>query len=243
MEAPISVIIPAHNEERYLGETLEHIGRARAYLQSRRAQPVEVTVVDNASTDDTPNVARSHGANVLHETVRNIGRVRNAGATASTGDVLVFVDADTLIPETLLWRIAQAMDAPECVGGAVAIAHSARRTLVRAYLRAWKILGDLLGMAQGATQFCRRDAFMELKGYDETLYMGEDVDFYWRLRKHAERQGRVLCFIDDVQVTPSPRRFDQWPLWRILVWTNPLYALLFRRKIKAWAGWYQTGPR
>lgn len=242
MASSISIIIPAHDEERYIGETLEHINRARAYLQGKREQPVEVMVVDNASTDGTASIARDHGANVLHETVRNIGHVRNAGVKASNGDVLVFVDADTLIPETLLWLIAQAMDSPECIGGAVAIDHRPGRFLVRAYLKLWEV-GNLLGMAQGATQFCRRDAFMELKGYDETFYMGEDVDFYWRLRKHAKRKGRVLAFIDDVQVTPSTRRFDQWPLWRILVTTNPLYAFYYRRKIKAWGGWYQTAPR
>lgn len=243
MGTSISVIIPAFNEERYLGETLEHIGRARAYLRGKREQAVEVIVVDNDSTDATATVAREHGATVLRETVRGIGHVRNMGAKASAGDVLVFVDADTLIPETLLWRIAQSMDSPACVGGAVATDHRARRPVVQAYLQMWKVLGDALGMAQGATQFCRRGAFDELGGYDETLYMGEDVDFYWRLGKLAERKGGTLSFIKEVRVTPSPRRFDQWPLWRILVWTNPLYALLFRRKIKAWPGWYGAGPR
>lgn len=243
METSISIVIPAFNEEQYIGKTLDHINSARAYLKNKSERLVEIIVVDNASTDRTAEVAESLDAKVLYEPVRNIGHVRNAGARLATGDTLVFIDADVLVPETLLWRIGQAMDSPECAGGAVSIDHRPKRTLIRLYLGFWRILGDLFDMAQGGTQFCRRNVFMELGGYDEAFYMGEDVDFYWRLRKHAARQQLKLCFLRDVEVVPSARRFDQWPVWRTLVWTNPLYALLFRRKMKAWGGWYQSGPR
>ena len=85
-------------------------------------------------------------------------------------------------------------------------------------------------MAQGATQFCRRDAFLALNGYDETLFMGEDVDLYWRLKKFAKRRNVGVSFIEDITVVPSTRRFDQWGLWRTLIWTNPLFILMFRRE-------------
>jgi hypothetical protein len=98
-------------------------------------------------------------------------------------------------------------------------------------------------MAQGATQFCRRDSFMALKGYDETLFMGEDVDFYWRLRRFATPQNARVVFIKDLKVVPSTRRFDQWQLWRILLWTNPLVVLMFRRRKSCWEGWYRAAPR
>lgn len=243
MEQSISVIIPACNEEQYLGKTLESIKRAAAFLQKRSASSVDVTVVDNASCDRTAEIARALGAKVLCEPTRNISRVRNTGAIASTGNILVFVDADVLVPETLLWRVGQEMDSLEQVGGAVDAAHRPRNVLVRFYLQFWRILGSLLGMAQGATQVCRRDVFVELGGYDESYFMGEDVDFFWRMRQFARRQGRSCFFIKDLQVIPSPRRFDQWPLWRTLVWTNPLFLLLFRRRKKAWEGWYEAPPR
>ena len=98
-------------------------------------------------------------------------------------------------------------------------------------------------MAQGATQFCRRDAFDALGGYDETLFMGEDVDYYRRLKGLARRRGGGVSFVEDVRVVPSTRRFDQWRLWRTLVWTNPLFVLLFRRRRAAWRGWYERVPR
>src|SRR5258705_286541 len=89
-------------------------------------------------------------------------------------------------------------------------------------------------MAQGATQFCRRDLFFVLNGYDETLFMGEDVDFHWRLKRIAKRENGGVVFIEDPRVVSSTRRFDQWRLWRTVVWTNPLFILLFRRRKTCW---------
>ncbi len=243
METSLSIIIPAFNEERYISATLEHINKAIAYLRTKSQRQVEIIVMDNASTDRTAEIAESLGAKVLHETVRNIGHVRNVGAKAAAGDAFVFIDADVLVPENILARIGETMDSPECAGGAVTIDHRPKRTLIRLYLGFWKVLGKVFGMAQGGTQFCRRSIFMELGGYDESLYMGEDVDFYWRLTKYAKSHHLRLCFLGDVEVVPSARRFDQWPVWRTLALTNPFYALLFRRQLKAWGGWYQSGPR
>jgi len=59
----ISVIVPAYNEENYLGETLKSIQRAKEFLLKQRAVPTEIIVVDNGSTDSTPAIALSSGAN------------------------------------------------------------------------------------------------------------------------------------------------------------------------------------
>jgi hypothetical protein len=98
-------------------------------------------------------------------------------------------------------------------------------------------------MAQGATQFYRKDIFFTLKGYDQTMFMGEDVDLYWRLEKFARHQNGRVVFIEDMRVVPSTRRFDQWRLWRTLLWTNPFFILMFRRNKKCWQGWYNAVPR
>jgi GT2 family glycosyltransferase len=98
-------------------------------------------------------------------------------------------------------------------------------------------------MAQGACQFCRRNVFLELGGFDETQYMGEDVDFYWRLKRLARQRGLRTSFIRELQVIPSPRRFDRWPVWRCLVWTNPFLTLALRHRKAAWRGWYGEAPR
>jgi glycosyltransferase involved in cell wall biosynthesis len=236
----ISVVIPAFNEARWLPQTLANLGDAvrECFV------PVEVIVVDNASDDDTAQVARAAGATVIAEREHNVGLVRNRGAAAATGDVLVFLDADTLVPPAFLRRVAQAMEPATCLGGAASVAYRPASRVVRAYLAGWRVLGRISGMVQGAAQFCRRDAFARLGGYDESQYMGEDVDFFWRLKRLARQAGGDVTMLADLEVVPSARRFDQWPLWRTLVWTNPLVIGLLRRRRWAWRGWYSPGvPR
>jgi glycosyltransferase involved in cell wall biosynthesis len=204
---------------------------------------VELIVVDNASADRTAEFARTFGATVVHEQVHNIARVRNVGAGAAHGDVLVFIDADTVVPHQFLDEVADAMSDPACIGGSADIVHSARSKLLRAYLNAWRWLGAQLGMAQGAAQFCRTSAFGILNGYDESQFMGEDVDFYWRLQKLCSKTGACLKFLYDLKVRPSPRRIDSTPIWRTLIWTNPVFIALFRKTSSAWKEWYVRPPR
>ena len=177
------------------------------------------------------------------EPEHNTARVRNRGAAAAQGEVLVFLDADTHIPEELLSCIHQAFTVPGCVGGAVDTEWRPKKRSIRAYLGLWRMLGWAAGMAQGATQFCPRDAFASLGGYDESLFMGEDVDFYWRLRRHARHVEGHVRFIDELKVVPSCRRFDQWALWRTLIWTNPLVIAPLRRARFMWRGWYDAPLR
>src|SRR5713101_3010167 len=124
----ISVVIPAFNEELYLPATLSSLRDAISVCRCG----VELIVVDNESADRTTEVARSFGAAVVHEAVHNISRVRNAGASFARGDVLAFVDADTIVPPCFLDRIAEAMADPACIGGRADIVHTPTSRLLRA---------------------------------------------------------------------------------------------------------------
>ena len=239
----LSVVVPAFNEEGYLGETLAGLNLAKALLQRERSIQTETIVVDNDSDDSTADVARALGAIVSQETEHNVAKVRNTGAQLSSGETIVFVDADTVVPHNLLSRIVEAMSDDTCFGGAVDTDYRPKKLTVRAYLKFWRIIGKLTGMAQGATQFFRTDVFFMLKGYDETLFMGEDVDLYWRLKKFAKRRNGSVVFIEDIRVVPSTRRFDRWRLWRTLLWTSPWFILMFRRSKRCWHGWYKEAPR
>ncbi len=205
----VSVIIPAFNEAGYIAETLDRLNSAQDRFKAVTGATVQVLVVDNASSDPTAALAREAGARILFEGERNIARVRNVGAAAALHDVLIFLDADTLVPPELLLHVAQAMVDPRCAGGAIDAVHQPDRILLQVYLQMWRVLGIIGGMAQGACQFCRRSVFGELGGYDETWYMGEDVDFYWRLKRLARRRGLRVSFIREIQVVPSPRRFER----------------------------------
>jgi hypothetical protein len=156
---------------------------------------------------------------------------------------LVFIDADTIVPSHFLNRVADTMASSPCLGGSAGLVHRPASKLLRVYLEVWRRVGTALGMTQGAAQFCRRSAFSALNGYDESQFMGEDVDFYWRLKKLSKKMGGYLKVLEDVKVVPSPRRFDNSPIWRTLVWTNPLFVALFRKARSAWGDWYVRAPR
>ena len=238
-----SIIIPAFNEEAYLPSTLDSIQSAVAHLRARAKVDVEIIVVDNNSADDTAAMAIESGARVVHEPTQGVARARNAGARCAEGDVLIFIDADVVVAPNLLDEIHATMRDPACVGGAVDVDYRPRRLSMKLYLGAWRILARLMGMAQGATQFCRRRVFEQVGGYDEKAWIGEDTDFYAALKKFAKAKGPQVRFIRSPRVRPSCRRFDKWPVWRVLVWTNPLVIALFRRRKRVWGGWYSRPVR
>lgn len=239
----ISVIIPAFNEADYIPDTLRRLAAAERLFGSAEDAAIQIVVVDNGSIDRTPELAQSAGATVVHEAEHNVARVRNTGAANALHDILVFLDADTLIPPELPAMIARLMMSPTCAGGAVDCLHHARNPLIRAHLKFWRAIGLIGGMGQGACQFCRKSVFKQLGGYDEKWYMGEDVEFFWRLKRFARKRRLRISYIREPKVIPSPRRWDCWPLWRTLLWTNPLVTAAFCRLRSAWAGWYKEPPR
>lgn len=236
----LSVIIPAYNEERFLSETLQHVADAVAVANCSS----EVIVVDNDSTDRTGQIATDFGARVVTETRHNISIVRNTGAKNATGELLVFLDADTRIAQTLLQKIVQSMEDARCLGGAVAVDYEQpRRWFMELYLSCWAFWGRVFNMKQGAAQFCRRPVFEKIAGYDESIFVGEDIDFYWRLSRFARKNDGYLNFIEHPRVLTSVRRFDRTSLWKTLVVTHPILILCAWRKKSVWKDWYEHAVR
>ena len=131
----VSVIIPAFNEAGYLPRTLDRLRAAEGNLRASAAVAVEIAFVDNGSTDRTAEVAETAGVSVVRQPQHNIARVRNAGTAAAPHDVLIFLDADTLVPADLLLTIAQEMADAECAGGAVDAVQQASSIVLRGYFR------------------------------------------------------------------------------------------------------------
>jgi glycosyltransferase involved in cell wall biosynthesis len=234
----ISVIVPAFNEEKLLPATLEAIQRALTGDH-------ELIIVDNESTDRTREIAKATGAKIVDETVHNISRVRNTGVAAAKGDVLVFIDADTIVKPGIFEKIMTAMSDPNCVGGSVRVEYEAPfdRFWMSFFMKLWVVLAKLTTMRQGALQFCRADAFNELTGYDETIYVGEDIEFHWRLDKFARRCGGYTHFIEEPTVTTSSRRWNRMGLARMLFFTHPVTIFLAWRRRSFWKDWYDKAIR
>src|SRR5512140_3662018 len=109
----ISFIIPAHNEDQLLGRTLHALDEAARPLE----QPFEVLVVDDASTDRTASIAQAHGARVIPVMHRQIAATRNAGAWEANGEMLIFVDADTIVTEAAVRAAVEALRRGAVGGG------------------------------------------------------------------------------------------------------------------------------
>ena len=173
----VSVIIPAFNEAAHIAATLQPV---------RAGRPHEIILVDGGSTDGTRAIAQAAGATVLQS---KPGRARqmNAGAARATGNVLLFLHADTLLPNDWTRIVQETLGQPGVVAGSFGfrIAEQfAGRRLVEwtTNLRSrWfqNPYGD-------QTQFLRRALFEELGGFADLPIM-EDYDLNQRLRKH----GRV----------------------------------------------------
>ena len=236
----ISVIVPAFNEASCLAQTLASISAALSVAGCDS----EIVVVDNESTDKTPEIAIAVGARVVSESEHIIARVRNTGAAQTDGGVLVFIDADTLVPETLFVRIAEVMKDEKCLGGGVTVEYfPVEQTWIKYYVALWLFMARLVRTTQGAAQFYRRSAFKQIKGYDETIFVGEDMEIHTRLKRLAQSSGGRIELITDPKVTSSARKFDKLGMARTLFFTHPVTMFLAWRTRWVWKYWYEQAIR
>jgi glycosyltransferase involved in cell wall biosynthesis len=167
----ISFVLPAHNEARLLGATLAALHRAARTLHL----PYEVLVVDDASTDATAQVAQDGGARVLHVEHRHIAATRNAGARATQGEWLVFVDADTQVNPEVLQAAVRELRSGAAGGGAAVRLQGPTRWHEGMGVSLFVWIFRLTRIAPGCFIFCRREAFEAAGGFDEAYYAAEDI--------------------------------------------------------------------
>jgi glycosyltransferase involved in cell wall biosynthesis len=226
----ISVIVPAFNEEAVLGRTLDAIKDAVRGLDL----PHEVIVVDDASTDRTAAIAAERGCRVVPVRLRQISAVRNAGARASSGDVLIFVDADTVVNGDTM-RAALEEIRRGAVGGGARVVFDRIPLRYALGTRLFTFCYFGLGIAAGCFVFARREAFEAVGGFDETLFASEEVRFSLRLRK----LGRFVILRPPVLT--SGRKMRTYGTLQIL---GPLLRIALRgpgalRKREGLGIWYE----
>jgi glycosyltransferase involved in cell wall biosynthesis len=175
----ISFIVPAYNEEHELATTLAAIRIAA----DSASHPYEIIVVDDASTDATPEIASDAGATVVRINRRQIAASRNAGARAARGDYLLFVDADTRINRAHVTGAVTAL-VTGCSGGSAWVAMDG---LVPNWGRMlWRGLSVIyfgLNLGAGAFLFTTRRNFDAIGGFDEQYFAGEEVYLTLALKK------------------------------------------------------------
>lgn len=177
----ISFIVPAHNEERELGLTLEKIEAAA----QATGNSCEIVVVDDASTDHTAVLAAGWGARVISIDRRQIAAARNAGAAAACGEVLFFVDADTRIEPVHIANALEAL-AAGAVGGSARLEMDGTLPFwARTFMRVFSVFYFGAGLGVGAFLFMRRETFTAVGGFDERYFAGEEVYLSQALKRHG----------------------------------------------------------
>jgi glycosyltransferase involved in cell wall biosynthesis len=187
----ISFIVPAHNEEAWVGRCVSAIREALESL----AEPYEIVVVDDASSDGTASIARQQGAQVIRVDHRKISATRNTGAQQAHGDILFFVDADTLTNGPAIQSALRSIRAGAVGGGCV--------PRFEGWLPWWFRLTEPLiepairlvrFLPSGTFLFCTRSAFQATGGFNENYYAAEDAIFVAALK----RQGRFAILAETV---------------------------------------------
>ena len=176
----LSVIVPAHNEEGWIGPCLEGICAATAGLEA------ETIVVNDGSTDRTAAIAAEHGARVLEVDLHHISAARNAGARQARGEVFIFVDADTLVTSPAVQSAMEVIQSGATGGGFIPEFEGRLplwfRLLYPAMAFGMRYLHRQTG---GACLFCTRAAFEKTGGFSEAHFAAEEVLWIAALKRHG----------------------------------------------------------
>ena len=207
----ISVIVPTYNEESLIGDTL---ARAREALS-----PHEVFVADGCSTDRTVQIASRYGRALTCSMTR--GASLNHVAAMATGDVLLFLHADTRVPAGAATQIEAALRDAGVVGGAFRLRLDDPGRAARVVAHTVNLRSTLLNTFFGdQAMFVRREVFLRAGGYRDWSVM-EDLEILERLRRY----GRLTVL--DAEVVTSARRHRQRG-WLTTIATIWVMSILIR---------------
>lgn len=185
LETRVSFIIPVKNDAVRLRRCLASIAD-NVYP----ATSIEMVVVDNGSTDNSPDTARSFGANVVAMPHGTVAALRNRGVRESSGAIVAFVDADHEIDRHWVAAAAEVLSQPDVAATGAPCATQPKPTWVQQQYDAMRIplraAADVEWLGSGNLAIAR-EAFEGVGGFDEHLTACEDVDLCNRLRLSGKR--------------------------------------------------------
>lgn len=199
----LSVIVPAYNEANYIREML-------VSLKKQTFKDFEIIVKDGESSDRTVDTVKKHADKIISSRDISVSDARNQGARYADGNVLVFVDADTVLPPNLLQRIADLMESENIVGGSCRKIPANKNVLDRVVYEFVNISTHLsaylhIGGAHGNCLFIRKNIFKRVDGFNPLIQIAEEQE----LVRKAMKFGKFV-FLLDQHVIEHPRRIQEW---------------------------------
>ena len=202
----ISVIVPTLNEEKYLPQCL------RSLVNQSWDRPCEIIVVDGGSTDQTVRVAKRYANKVLLKPKAPVGAARNLGAKTASGEILAFIDADTIAnPQWLSSIDAAFRDDPTAVGltGPTLpydgeLSDSITYRLWTIYLQRLLLYLEMPHVI-GFNCAYRRAPFLSVGGFDDNCVMSEDIKLAHKIRRYGK-----ITFEKEMSALTSARRFRKY---------------------------------
>jgi rSAM/selenodomain-associated transferase 2 len=199
----LSIVVPALNEATGIAAQL-------AALQPLRRRGVEVILADGGSGDATVALAAPH-VDAVVTAARGRARQMNAGAAQARGDVLLFLHADTRLPDAADTLAARVLAKGAPAWGRFDVAIAGRHPLLPVVAWCMNLRSRLSGIATGdQALFARRDVFAAVGGFPDIALM-EDI----ALSRRLKRQGRPLCLRE--RVVTSGRRWESRGVVRVVV--------------------------
>ena len=207
MKTHISVIIPAHNEEKYIARCIRSIKKAESGFKGN----VEIIVVCNRCTDRTAEIAESLGARVLTNEDRCIAKVRNTGIAAAKGRIIVTIDADNRMTPGTLSEVYLLLRSGRYIGGGAPIRFE------RYSFPLW--LNDIMcrvsfavtGLYSGMF-WAEKETFDAIGGFADKKAM-EDVATAKLLKEFGKKNGKKYTTLRKNVLINSTRKYDDMGDW------------------------------
>lgn len=196
----ISVIVPTLNEEKYIENSL------KAIRNQKYAGKYELIIADGISKDNTIKIAKKYTQNIVLVKKKGIAAGRNAGALRAKGEILVFLDGDTMPSSNLLSDIAKAFRNKEVVGAACKLypigPDQSIKNLYKFYNKFMKLTIKMKKASiPGVCCIYKKSVFRSIGKFNENLPTFEDVEFSLK----ANELGKIVMLPNSFALTSSRR--------------------------------------
>lgn len=218
----ISIVIPAHEEEKYIGISIERILNQKDVIFISKGDNVkkfspeqaicEITVVVSKGEDKTEEaVSRYKKVNLIAGNFSGVSEARNIGAKSSRGDILLFLDADTLLNDGFIKTLDSLKNNINLIGTSKLLPDI--NTFKAVLFMFLNNITHIVSKTSMALIFCHRDIYYKVSGFDEKMPAGEDLKFI----KIALKNNAKFKYLGNISAVTSMRRFETYGYCKVAI--------------------------